>query len=204
MAFGTGTISSIGGAANDLFAADAHGSSAEGHRYKAKGLRIEAGNYDRSSVYADQNAEFTELSTAIKQSQLDRDLFKTLGGQQADIAGAGFSASGSALDLMRDSAAQGALVKAVGEQQGLITEEGYRVQAKNYTDMGAAARLAATAEDAAASAEDNAGLGSMLGAAFKGAAAVASIFAAPATGGLSLAGLGGMFMGGGSPSGYGS
>jgi hypothetical protein len=190
MAFGAGTINSIGGAVQDLFGADAH-------RSRAQGLRIEAGNYDRSSVYADQNAKFTEVSTAIKQSQLDRSLYQTIGGQQADVAGAGFASSGSALDLLRDSASQGALTKAVGAEQGLITEEGYKVQAKNYTDMGAAARLAADAEDEAATA-------STWSAAFKGAAAVASIFAAPATGGLSLAGLGSAFMGGGSPSGYGS
>ncbi len=189
MAFGTGTISSVGGAVNDLFAASAH-------RTKGQGLRIEAGNYDRSAEFADKNAQFTEQSTVIKQSQLDRDLYKTLGGQQADIASSGFLNSGSALDIMRDSATQGALMKAVGAEQGMITEEGYKVQAQNFSDMGRAARMAADAEDTAAT-------GATISSVFKGAAAVASIFAAPATGGLSLAGMGGMFMGGGSPSGYG-
>jgi hypothetical protein len=162
MAFGSGTISSIGGAAQDLFAADAH-------RSKAAGLRIEAGNYDRSSAFAEKNEEFTETSTAIKQAQMDRDIYKTLGGQAADVAGAGFTASGSALDLMRDSASQGALMKAVGGLQGLITEEGYDVQAKNFTAMGQAARLAAAAEDEAATA-------SLWSGGFKAAAAVTSIF----------------------------
>jgi hypothetical protein len=162
MAFGTGTISSIGGAVQDLFAADAHKS-------KAQGLRIEAGNYDRSSAYSEQNAQFTETSTAIKQSQLDRDIFKTIGGQAADVAGAGFAASGSAIDIMRESASQGALMKAVGAAQGLITEEGYKVQAQNYTDMGKAALLAADAEDKAADASSWSSI-------FKGASAVASIF----------------------------
>lgn len=162
MAFGAGTISSIGGAVQDLFAADAH-------RSKAQGLRIEAGNYDRSSAFAEQNEDFTKTSTAIKQSQLDRDIFKTLGGQAADVAGAGFAASGSALDLMRDSASQGALMKAVGGLQGLITEEGYDVQAKNFTAMGEAARLAADAEEHAAK-------GSEIASGFKFASAVASIF----------------------------
>ena len=162
MAFGTGTIGSIGGAVQDLFAADAHKS-------KAQGLRIEAGNYERSSEYAERNAAFTETSTAIKQAQLDRDIFKTIGEQEAGFAGAGFAASGSALDIMRDSAAQGALTKAVGGLQGLITEEGYEVQAKNYAEMGKAAMLAAEAED-------KAGEGAVWSSAFKGAAAVASIF----------------------------
>lgn len=162
MAFGAGTINSISGAVQDLFAADAHKS-------KAQGLRIEAGNYDRSSDYAEQNAQFTETSTAIKQSQLDRDIYKTLGGIQADVAGGGFSMSGSALDIMRDSASQGALTKAVGGLQGLITEEGYQVQAKNYAEMGKAAMIAAEAEDKAAE-------GAVWSAAFKGAAAITSIF----------------------------
>lgn len=145
MAFGSGTISSIGSAVNDLFSADAH-------RSKAEGLRIEAGNYDLASGFATQNEKYTEMSTAIKQSQGEREIYKTLGGIQADVAGAGFANSGSALDIMRDSASQGALSQAVGSQQGLITEEGYKVQAESYTNMSAAARLAADAEDKAASA----------------------------------------------------
>jgi hypothetical protein len=162
MALGKGTIDSLGGAVESLFAASAHST-------KAKGLRIEAENYDLASGFATKNADFTEQSTAIKQSQLDRDIFKTIGGQAADVAGAGFAASGSALDILRDSAAQGALTKAVGAQQGLITEEGYRVQAETYTNMGKAALMAAEAED-------NAALGSNISAGFKGAAAIASIF----------------------------
>lgn len=188
MTFSPGTITSIGGAVNDLFGAEAH-------ETRAKGLRLEAGNYDLASGYAAKNEKFTELSTGIKQAQLDRDLYKTIGGIGADVAGAGFAASGSALDIMRDSAAQGALVKAVGAEQGLITEEGYDVQAKTYSSMGEASRLAAGAEDEAATA-------ARWSAGFKAAAAVASIGLAPFTGGASLA-IGGAFMGGGSPTGYG-
>lgn len=162
MAFGSSTFSSIGGAVSDLFAADSH-------RAKATGLRIQADNYDLASDLATQNAKFTETSTAIKQAQLDRSIFQTVGGQQADIAGAGFAASGSALDLLRDSAAQGALTKAVAGQQGLITEAGYEQQAKSFTNMAKASRVAAVAEDNAAS-------GSGIMAAIKGAAAIASFF----------------------------
>jgi len=162
MALGVGTINSISGAVQDIFASGAH-------ETKAKGLRIEADNYDLASGYADKNAKFTETSTAIKQAQLDRELYRTIGGQAADIAGAGFAASGSALDIMRDSASQGALTKAVGSLQGLITEEGYKVQSETYTNMGKAARMAADAEDDAAT-------GALVSGGFKAAAAVASIF----------------------------
>lgn len=200
MAFGVGTVNSISGAVADLFNADAHKANAQAHRYKAQGQRIEAGNYDRSSDFSEQNAMFTETSTAIKRAQTDRDLYKTLGGQQSDIAGAGFANTGTALDLMRDSAAQGALTKAVGAQQGLITEEGYQVQAKNYIAMGEAARLAASAEDAAAAAEEHAAKGSQISSIFKGVAAIASVFD---VGGITK-NVGNLFMGGGSPTGYGS
>lgn len=162
MAFGPGTINSIGGAVQDLFSSSAH-------EKKAQGLRIEAENYDLASGFAKQNAEFSRISTGIKQAQLDRENFKMQGGIQADVAGAGFAMSGSALDILRDSASQGALTKAVAGEQGLIQEEGYNVQAKSYTNMGAAARLAASAEEDAASA-------SLWSSGFKGAAAVASIF----------------------------
>jgi hypothetical protein len=162
MAFGIGTINSAGGAVSDLFAA-------EGHKLKAQGLRLEAENYDRASAYSLKNEQFTELSTAIKQAQTDREIYKTLGGQQADIAEAGFAQSGSAIDIMRDSAAQGALMKAVGAEQGLITEEGYKVQAESYKNMGEASRLAA-------SAEDNAATGSYIASGFHAAASVASFF----------------------------
>lgn len=162
MAFGTGTIGSLGAAVQDLFSADTH-------RMKAKGLSLEAENYDAAAGYALKNEKFTELSTAIKTSQLDRDLYKTLAGQAADVAGAGFAASGSALDLMADSARQGALTRAVTTEQGLITEEGYKVQAQSFKNMGEASKLAADAENQAA---DRA----PLMAAIHGAAAVASLF----------------------------
>jgi hypothetical protein len=162
MAFGPGTISSIGGAVQDLFGSEAH-------KKKAQGLRIEAENYDLASGFARQNERFAEVSTGLKLAQQDRENFKMLGGIEADVAGAGFSMSGSAIDILRDSAGQGALMKAVAETQGLITQEGYDVQAKSYTNMGEAARLAASAEEDAAEA-------SKWSAGFKGAAAIASIF----------------------------
>lgn len=161
MAFGPGTITSIGGAANDLFAADAH-------RAKARGDVFEQKNYDLAGDLADQNAKFTETSTAIKLVQGDRQLYQTLGGQAADVAGAGFAASGSALDLMRDSASQGALTHAVAAEQGQITEAGYQEQATSFRNMSGAAQVAIDAENKAA---DNA----WITAGIKGVAAAASL-----------------------------
>lgn len=162
MAFGPGTITSISGAVNDLFGADAQ-------RAKAAGDQFEKDNYDLAGKLAEQNAAFTETSTTIKGAQLDRQLYQTIGGQAADVAGAGFAASGSALDLMRDSAAQGALTHAVAGEQGLITEEGYKEQAQSFRNMSGAAQVAIDAENKAA---DNADITALI----KGAAGVASLF----------------------------
>jgi hypothetical protein len=162
MAVGTGTISNLGGAVQDLFGSEAHG-------LKAKGLRLEAQNYEEAAGFATQNAAFAKTSSEIKQAQLDRETFKTIGGQTADIAGAGFSMSGSAIDIMSDSASQGALMKAVASTQGMIQEEGYNVQARSYENMSKAAEFAAQAEDTAATA-------SMWSSGFKFATAAASVF----------------------------
>lgn|SRR5262245_34983212 len=164
MAIGTATFSNLGGAVSDisagLGAADqaklkAHGTriGAEGTRLSAEALRIkargdiaEAESYDLAAELARKNKAFTQQSTAIKLAQQDRELFKSMGQTRADIAGAGFAESGSAIDILRESASQGALAKAVAGQQGLITEEGYEEQAKSYETMARAGRAAAISQ----------------------------------------------------------
>jgi hypothetical protein len=167
------TFTDLGGAASDLF-------TGFGDTAKAKGDFAEAKNYSLASDLAAQNEKFTETSTAIKEAQQQRSLTQTLGGQQADVAGAGFAESGSALDLLRDSASEGALTHAVLGQQGLITEAGYNEQAASYQNMSQAATAAGNAENKASTFADVTGI-------IKGVAAVASIALAPETGGLSLA-----------------
>jgi hypothetical protein len=162
MAFGNATFTDFGGAVSDLFAAS-------GDRAKAKGDFLEAQSYDEAAVLAGQNAQFTQVSTAVKQVQIDRANTQMIGGQKADVAGAGFSASGSALDLLRDSASQGALTKAVAGEQGLITEAGYKEQQQSYVNMSSAATIAGNAANKAAEGAD-------IGAAFKAAAGIATLF----------------------------
>jgi hypothetical protein len=57
--------------------------------------------------------------------------------------------SGSALDILRESASEGATTKAVIGQQGLITEAGYQEQAQAYTSMANAAGVAINADKTA-------------------------------------------------------
>ena len=143
----------LGGAANDIF-------SFFGSQYREKGNRLEAENYDRAAGFSDLEAEFTKTSTGIKLAQEQRVRFQQEGTVAADVGGAGFTQGGSALDILRQTHEQGALESAVLQQQGLIQEEGYRVQAKNYRNMADASRTAADAQNLG-------GMGSLVSAGLK-------------------------------------
>lgn len=197
MALSNSTFSDAAGSVSDLFAGIGATTQAD---LKAQGLDIQAQgdlaegtNYDLAASLAGQNAQYTEASTAIKQAQIDRSTTLAIGGQQADVAGAGFASSGSALDLMRDSASQGALTKAVAGQNGLIQTAGYQEQQQSYETMSAAAKSTAAGLENIATETEAAGktteIGDFASAAIKGVGAIASIALAPATGGLSLAAL---------------
>ncbi len=161
MALGSATFSNAGGAVSDLFGAMGQGAKAE--------------SYDLAAERSDAEAKFATLSGEIKDQQLTRNIYQTIGGQASDTAGAGLAMSGSATDLLRSSTQQGALAHATLTLQNDNTVTGYQDQAKSYRQMASAARTAEA--------------GSFISSALKGAAAVASVLAAPATGGLSLAAL---------------
>ena len=159
MAISPNAFSFAGGAVSDFFAAS-------GARSKAEGDRIEAREYDLAAQFAEQNVGFTKISTGLKAYQEDRSVAQTLGEQRADVASAGFGESGSALDIMADSVAQGAIQHETTQFQGLVTEASYQEQSDSYKLMASAARVAA-------SAEDNAATGDMISGAIKGVAAIA-------------------------------
>lgn len=143
MALGTDTFNAFGGAVKDIFAGFAAQTAAEGKR-------LEATSYDEASSFAHDNSLFTATTTGIKEYQANRSLEQSIGGTEADIAGAGFAETGTALDILSDSMNQGAIQKALISQQGAITEQSYDVQSRAYATMAASSRLAADAADTAA------------------------------------------------------
>jgi hypothetical protein len=144
MAFGSATFGNVSGAVSDIFSSQA---TAGQLRIKAQGDVVEGQNYLAASKLARQNEQFTEEFTSMQQTMADRQIYQGLGTTKADIAGAGFAESGSALDLLRDSAAQGALQKQIIGRQGEITEAGYTEQAQAYNNLSAYANYAATQEN---------------------------------------------------------
>lgn len=161
MALSADTFKSAGGAVSDLFAADAY-------RFRAKGNRLQADQYDLAGKLAHENELFTRTSTDIKKHLAERGIETVLGQQATDVASAGFESSGSALDLLRDSAAQGALHREVLGQQGLIEEAGYKEQSDSFAIMAKSARLAAVADEHAAT-------GATISAIIKGVTAIGSL-----------------------------
>jgi hypothetical protein len=158
------------GGVSDIFKGFA---TADSLRLKAKGDIVEAGNYDLASTLAKQNEKFTEQSTAVKQLMAQRQEYLGIGQERTEIAGAGFTESGSALDLLRSSASQGAMQKQLIGQQGLITEAGYTEQATAYTNLASYAREAADKENSMAG---TAGIMGGITGGLKIAAGIASLF----------------------------
>lgn len=170
MAFGPRTILNFGQGVADLFGPNA---TAEGLRIKAHGDLSEALNFDLASDLAKQNALFEKASTGIKEMQTQRQTYLGLGQETADIAGAGFSMSGTGLDLLRSGVEQGALTKQVVTAQGQIKEAGYKEQSAAYTNMAEAARQAAQEEQSLA---DKSSFWGKIGGGFKLVSSIASLF----------------------------
>lgn len=140
-------FSSAGGAVSDLFG--------------AFGSFAEAGAYKTAQKISLQNANLAAQSTRVKQLQASRQTLRVLGGQQADIAGAGLAASGSALDVMHSSIQEAALTKQLVSAQGQIDVNTYNQQAAAYAGQATAAKAS--------------GIGSLIGGALKAGAALLAI-----------------------------
>lgn len=93
-----------------------------------------------------QAAAFTQASTAIKTSMVGRQVYQALGGMRAAAGASGVTTGGSVQDLIRDSAHQGAITKAVVGLQGEI-------------DYNSLIGQQHTAEQQASASEDKGGLG---------------------------------------------
>jgi hypothetical protein len=126
-----GAIQTIGGAIGSLF--------------ETQGNAAEAQSYTQAAVLEGQNAQLTEAATRIQETQTARTVAQSLGTTQADVAGAGFTESGSALDIIRSSAQQGALATALVNVQGAINENAYAAEEGKYYAQAKAANEAGTA-----------------------------------------------------------
>ena len=120
---------------------------------QGEGDTLEGAAYGSAASLATLNAEYTKASTNIQLAQQQRQQSMVIGKQKSEFAGAGLQQSGSAIDIMANSASQGALSRDVTQTQGLITAAGYNEQATSYTAMQGAANLASEEQTLAAEGE---------------------------------------------------
>lgn len=118
---------------------------AVGSLFTSQGNAAQANDFQGASTLATQNAQLAAASTKIQATQTARSVAQSLGTSQADVAGAGFTTSGSALAILRSSASQGALAKSLVNIQGAINENSYAAQAGAYAGEAKAANEASTA-----------------------------------------------------------
>jgi hypothetical protein len=116
---------------------------------RRRATRIEAQEYGLAAQLARERAVHQDIDRdqgGAGEPQHSQDHGPTAG----RCGGVRLFESGSALDLLRDSASQGALTKATLQQQGIIDQDSYEAQAKSYDLMQQSALVAATAADKAA------------------------------------------------------
>lgn len=107
------------------------------------GELAEAKAYKQAAKYSHQNAIISQEAGDIKLAQTGRAIFKTIGAQEAGYAAAGLTGGGSAQEVLRSSVSQGALEKAIVNEQTQINVIGYLSQEAQFKGMAAAAKAAA-------------------------------------------------------------
>lgn len=125
-------VSSLGTAAQDLFASE--------------GSEASVASFQKAASIADTEADLEKQSTQIQEMQQKRQTMGVIGQQQAEVAGAGLAESGSALQLLASSTQQASLTTALTGVQGQILTEGYQQQSAAYTAQAQAAQQAASAQ----------------------------------------------------------
>jgi hypothetical protein len=165
MAFNFGGLSSglsgIGGVAVDIAAA-------MGGRVTAAGYRDAANSFGQAQYLAEQNALQSQVAGRLQRAQLARQVYMTTGAQEAITGANGFQIGGSAADIIRNTAQQGALAAQLSSEQTGININSYLAQAD-------ADRREQQQAEAAAKAAESSVTGGFLGAAFKAIGAGAAI-----------------------------
>lgn len=113
-----------------------------GDLFQGIGNFEEAGAYATAARLASQNAIISREAGDIKLAQASRQIYKVIGAQKAEYAGAGLTGGGSAQEVLRSSISQGALEKAIINEQTQINVNAYEAEAAQFKGMQQAADAA--------------------------------------------------------------
>jgi hypothetical protein len=118
----------------------------------------EAGASREAGKLYGEAAGFAATGGALKDMMLKRQAFQTIGGSMADVGSAGFKNAGSAMLLMKSNAQQASIAKAINDVNTRIAVTSYTIQSKEAY--------------AAAQAQEDAGIGSIVGGVLGAAGAI--------------------------------
>ena len=125
-------MAGFGSAASDLFSGfGAYISSG----LKSEGFAAEAANYGMASKLAGENATYAGEAGLAKEVQEKRKQELGIGREVTNIAGNGFTLSGSSLDILRNAHEQAGLETALTQQQTSMNVTGYQEQSAAYKVM---------------------------------------------------------------------
>ena len=102
--------------------------SAVGDIFAAQGASMSAAGYGRAAAMAGTDAQIAGYSGAAKTDLVRRQAYGIIGGQKADIAGAGFTAGGSAGDLERDSTMEAHVAMGASKMQADLQVQEFQSQ----------------------------------------------------------------------------
>jgi len=151
-----GVVGGISGAVSDFFGADASETTAHGD-FAA------AAHYADAADMSLENKQIAHSATLMREDQLTKHIRESMGTQEAVTAGAGVE-GGSERDLMKQSAQQGSLAKAVLNEQGALQERSYEQQAIGLRAQETSATAAGNAQLKAAEGQRVGGFMNILGA----------------------------------------
>ena len=112
--------------------------------FASAGASASAKAYGQAEDIAKQDVQLAKESTALQQQAASRQVYQTIGAQQAQVAGAGLASGGSAQELLRSSRQQGELTKQVLNVQGQVNVNAYTEQAMAYAAQRSAAKKASS------------------------------------------------------------
>ena len=169
-----GTMDSLNGSAAITPASSSSSSILDGLNFGLAGGAIsdlfggigdltEASGYNTAAGIAQSNEKLEATSTAIQEAQADRAIYQQQGTAAAGYAGSGLAMSGSAQDVLRAGAQQGALKKQVLAVQGGISEANYAEQAQSFSQMASTATTAAAGSFGSGLLSAVGSIGSLLG-----------------------------------------
>ena len=143
-------------ATTDTAAATADTANATAATTSATGYTAEGASYQTSADIAAQNAVTAQLAGQVTTLQEARTMRTTEGEQQAAVAGSGFGASGSSLDIIRSSLQQGYLTQQLNTLTATETAGGYLEEQSAALAEKAATKVSADAATALASSDTTA------------------------------------------------